>query len=145
MHIIYNNFKKKIKFIKEEFNSWQIQNRVSKLNLKKSIEEVENFNFIDFKLKILNFIKSLQFGDEQFMFRYSLSVTKPTLYASVYALMTLSLLGEINKLSDQQKKIGKNILTHFKVKLMACTMILLFKTKFIMIVIGGARVILLFT
>ena len=114
MHIIYNNFKKKIKFIKEEFNSWQIQNRVSKLNLKKSIEEVENFNFIDFKLKLLNFIKSLQFGDEQFMFRYSLSVTKPTLYASVYALMTLSLLGEINKLSDQQKKDWKKYFDSFQ-------------------------------
>ena len=102
--MIYDNLKKKIKFIKEELDGWQVQNKANKLHLKKSIKEIENFDFIDFKLKLSNFIKSLQFKQEHFMYRHSSSCIKPTLYASVYALMTLSLLGEINKLSNQEKK-----------------------------------------
>ena len=61
-----------------------------------------NFRWEDFKQHVLSFVRSMNISAHQY--RYSPSVAKPTLYASVYACLTLSLFGEVDKLSAAKRK-----------------------------------------
>ena len=82
----------------------QIKKKINQLQRSKSIKEIEKFNFKEFKVNLLKYIKSLQINQSHFLYKYSISRDKPTLYASVFVLMTLSLLYEVDKLSDQEKE-----------------------------------------
>ena len=61
-----------------------------------------DFRWEDFKNHVLSFVRSMNIGAHRY--RYSPSVTKPTLYASVYACLILSLFGEVDKLSADERK-----------------------------------------
>jgi len=62
-----------------------------------------NFNYSPTKERVLNFLSSMNYGHDRHQYRYSASCSKPTLYASAYACMTLSLYEELNKLSESEK------------------------------------------
>lgn len=75
---------------------------------------LDSFSFEDFKRKIIVFIRSNQVDQMHYLYKYSASCTKPTLYASAYALMTLSLLGELDKLSAQDKEEWRQYFDSFQ-------------------------------
>lgn len=56
-----------------------------------------------FKYDIQRFLTSMQTDDQGIEFRYSDSCNKNTLYASVYACLTLSLIGELDNISDERR------------------------------------------
>jgi prenyltransferase beta subunit len=60
------------------------------------------FRYEDFKHHVLSFVRSMNAGEHRY--RYSPSVTKPTLYASAYACLILSLFGEIAGLSAIERR-----------------------------------------
>jgi hypothetical protein len=64
----------------------------------------KSFDFDKFKHEIIAFINARKFNNKHYLYNYSASSTKPTLYASAYALMTLSLVGELDKLSVLEKE-----------------------------------------
>jgi hypothetical protein len=63
-----------------------------------------SFNFYSFKLHVNSLIASMQMGNPKFHYRYSSSCSKPTLYASAYACMTLSLLGDLQSYTVEAKR-----------------------------------------
>lgn len=78
---IFHSIKRKVDYSKVCPESWQIS------------------LFLD---SVRIFLSSLKLPGE-FEYRYSTSCNKPTLYASVYACMTFSLLGDLQKLSEEIK------------------------------------------
>lgn len=64
---------------------------------------IDEFNFADFRDDVLVFLRRMSSDNQRFAYRYSNSCTKSTLYASAYACMTLSLLGELDKSSEDEK------------------------------------------
>lgn len=62
-----------------------------------------NFDFGLFKSNITEFVQSLRTDDSGLRYRYARSCTHTTLYASVYACMTLSLLGSLQSTSEARK------------------------------------------
>jgi hypothetical protein len=85
--------------VKNKFIKYKLQNRI-KNNWCKSIE---SFEFDAFKKRVLKYLKSVRVFNEPYLYKYSKSCTKPTLYASAYACMTISLLGETCKLEENVK------------------------------------------
>ena len=90
-----------------------------KIRLKSRIKNrrpvtIDLFEFEDFKRDIIAFIRSNQVDETHYLYKYSASCKKTTLYASSYALMTLSLLGEIEKLSDVEKEEWRNYFDSFQ-------------------------------
>jgi hypothetical protein len=77
--------------------------KIDKLTRHRAAIEASSFDFEKFKFEIKNFLQQMKNGKQSFAYRYSSSCTKPTLYASAYACMTLSLLGELDKLSEEEK------------------------------------------
>jgi hypothetical protein len=65
--------------------------------------DIDSFDFDLFKRRILSFITAMRVDDEGTRYRYSRSCGQATLYASAYACMTLSLLGELENLSEAQR------------------------------------------
>lgn len=59
----------------------------------------ETFNSGQLKTRILGFVNSLQMPGQAFQYRYSSSCNQPTLYASAYVCMTLSMLGDLASLN----------------------------------------------
>jgi prenyltransferase beta subunit len=59
--------------------------------------------FQDISYNILEFLNKHKVPGKEFEYRYSENTQQPTLYASVYACMTLSLLGRLNTMQDDQK------------------------------------------
>lgn len=74
----------------------------------------DSFKFEDFKRDIIKFVRSNQVNETHYLHKYSASCKKPTLYASAYALMILSLLGELEKLSDAKKEEWRNYFDSFQ-------------------------------
>jgi len=90
-----------------------IRSRIVEKKLKSRIKDcshatLDSFKFEDLKQDIIAFIRLNQIDETHYLYKYSASCTKPTLYASAYALMTLSLLGELEKLSDFKKEEWQN-------------------------------------
>lgn len=91
--------KSAIKFFLSILVANQVKNRLKRFN-----STAEQFNAELFRDNIVDFIYSNQINQKHFLYLYSFNCTKPTLYASSYALMTLGLLGEIKKLSESKKE-----------------------------------------
>jgi prenyltransferase beta subunit len=70
--------------------------------LSRGIPLMLKFSEEAFKHQVLSFVRSMNMGGHRY--RYSPSVEKPTLYASVYACLTLSLLGEIDNLGKDERR-----------------------------------------
>lgn len=64
---------------------------------------INNFDYFSIKPKISGLLELLGDSELPFMYRYSQSCSQPTLYASAYACMTKSMLGDLADLDDQQK------------------------------------------
>lgn len=62
------------------------------------------FEFGNFKNKVVSFINAMRTDSSGFRYRYSISSTRPTLYASAYACMTYGLLGELRCWSVAEKQ-----------------------------------------
>ena len=62
---------------------------------------------------VYDFIKNLII-DDFYRYKYSVSCTQPTLYASAYVCMTFSLLGRLKKLSQEDKQIWINYFNSFQ-------------------------------
>lgn len=63
-----------------------------------------DFNFGVLKKDLLSFVSSMELENSSFAYRYSSSCSVATLYSSVYACLTLGLLGEITGYSEETKK-----------------------------------------
>ncbi len=59
--------------------------------------------FQDVSQKIVAFLKNLKVPNKDYEYLYSAKTKRPTLYASTYACMTLSLLGKLDSMSADQK------------------------------------------
>lgn len=70
----------------------------------KSPTTIDNIDFNNLKNNTLNFVKSMKTDHMDFQYRYSDSSSMATLYSSVYACMTLSLLGELHKRDAEEKR-----------------------------------------
>lgn len=81
---------------------------------KRGAQSIDSFNFGQFKQRIIKFIDSMRYGPQLYLYRYSISCTQPTLYASTYACMTLSLLGDLDKLVHNQKQEWCNYFNSFQ-------------------------------
>lgn len=80
-----------------------VQYKLEKHFHNRSQADVTGFDFENLKIDVLKFLKQMKCDDAPFAYHYSSSSTRPTLYSSVYACMTLSLLGELDKLSPEEK------------------------------------------
>lgn len=63
-----------------------------------------SFDFKLFKDKVNRYLSSMQVDAGGIHYRYSNSCTKPTLYASAYACLTLSLLGDLKTYTPEKKR-----------------------------------------
>ncbi len=64
-----------------------------------------DFDFLDFRQKVLEFVRSMQTAEGGVRYRYAGSVKQPTLYASAYACMTLSILGSLEDLPEATRRL----------------------------------------
>lgn len=85
---------------RELYYSREVKKRLEK-NLSTEIGE---FDFELLKSRVLRFIQSMQTDETGIHYKYSTNCTEPTLYASVYACMTLSMIGALDDYSDDEKK-----------------------------------------
>ncbi|QIK36948.1 hypothetical protein GWK36_01845 [Caldichromatium japonicum] len=65
--------------------------------------ETQRYDFERRKNNALSFVSSMQMDDEGIRYRYSADCTQPTLYSSAYACMIYSLLGELQRISQESK------------------------------------------
>jgi len=61
-----------------------------------------DYRHTEFKTDVLAFVRSMCVGD--YKYRYSPSVACPTLYSSVYACLILSLFGELDRLTAEERR-----------------------------------------
>lgn len=96
--LIVNGTRQLIKIYQAIFIPYQIQKRCAKCAF-----DYKRFDFDSFRLRILDYIETLQVSDGSPQYFYSASVSKPTLYASAYACMTRGMLGSLDQLSQTSK------------------------------------------
>ncbi len=97
-----DRIKKILRSERNKFHARYLETSLAKRIKKSNHVTIDSFNFKNFKCQIICFLKSMQAG-ELYQYKYSASCSKPTLYASSYACMTFSLLGELSKLSSEEK------------------------------------------
>ena len=96
--------------VKNKFIEFKLHNRIEG----RWLEDVEYFDFNVFKKQVLRFLKSVRVSNDTYLYKYSKSCSKPTLYASAYACMTISLLGEMGRLAASEKKNWRNYFDAFQ-------------------------------
>lgn len=83
-----------------------IKNSVCKLLLlpyrKKQKYSCDSLNLHKFKADVMAYVRSMQ-GENYYEYRFSALQDQTDIYSSVYAAMLLGLLGELDKLSTEQK------------------------------------------
>jgi hypothetical protein len=100
--------------VRDSIRSYFIEKKLKARIKNRAHATLDSFKFEDFKRDIIVFVRSNQVNETHYLHKYSASCTKPTLYASAYALMTLSLLGELEKLSDGEKEEWRNYFDSFQ-------------------------------
>ncbi len=63
-----------------------------------------DFSYGELKGKTLSFVKSMKLGTSGFEYKYSKSCEIPNIYSSAYACMILSMFGEIEKLTTDDRR-----------------------------------------
>jgi hypothetical protein len=101
--MILSGIKKPLQFLSKAYRTLLIERSIEYL-LKNQTLKLKNFNFEIFKSNTNIFIMSMQVSNSTSQYYYSSSCSKPTLYASAYACMTKSLLGEFRGYSKVQKR-----------------------------------------
>lgn len=86
-------------FIRDKIADFKIE----KLTRYGDVVDIGRFDFDNSREKTIKFLRKMNSEGKPFSYRYSNSCSKPTLYASAYACMTISLLGELDKLSEGEK------------------------------------------
>lgn len=97
-------FNKSLRHVIASYRDWQTDRFVNSWIEKRNALQPEDFDFYSFKSKVVGFIHAMQINGTGVHYRYSDDCTKPTLYASAYACMTLSILGELRNYTDAQKR-----------------------------------------
>lgn len=69
-----------------------------------SAHGIDSFDYGLLKGRILAFLGSMRRDGSDFRYRYASTSTEPTLYASAYACMTLSLLGELQCMPEVARR-----------------------------------------
>jgi hypothetical protein len=94
------------------------RNKHTEINVNKIINkktfDLNAFDFNSFRDEVLSFIAQMECKDHNFEFYYSKSSKKPSLYASAYACLTLSLLGKIESFSEMEKLAWGNYFDSFQ-------------------------------
>jgi len=101
-HFLTKTVKKALRSVKD-----YIVDRGALRYLKEHSAEVcsiEEFDVGVFRERARSFLRSMQLDGNAVKYRYSNSCAKPTLYASVYACMTYSMLGILKKLNAGEKQ-----------------------------------------
>ena len=100
--------KKPFKIARNGLINWQTERYLHDLQKHTPIGGFEEFDYYLFKERVVKYINSMRDGGSPVQFRYSASSTRSTLYASVYACMTYSLLGELGykSLVDKQQWVA---------------------------------------
>ncbi len=73
----------------------------------------ESFEFAQFKNNILSYTNEMR-GSEIYEYRFSATQSNPDLYSSVYAVMLLGLLGQIENLSQNDRSSWADYLLSFQ-------------------------------
>ena len=105
--------KKIFRLFRDNLNSFFIKRKII-YKIKKNNFKFNEFNFFDYKSKLIKFIHSNKFKQNNYLYKYAASCEKPTLYASAYAVMTLSLLDEVKDLSLTAKDEWRNYFDSFQ-------------------------------
>lgn len=78
---------------------------MTRRRVRRHVTELANFDYAAVREGVLSFLERMNCdSDARFRYRYSAIAAKPTLYSSSYACMTLSLLGALRSLSEEEKK-----------------------------------------
>jgi len=72
--------------------------------LNSGVPDCVGLSFEDLKTKTLSFVRNMKVGEEIGVYKYSYSATQPTLYSSAYACMLRSLYGDLEQLTETEKK-----------------------------------------
>lgn len=96
--------KNQLRSIRDRYRNWQIARYLSRRIAENRPNSQHDFDFTVFKTSVTDFLRSMQIDVGEPLYRYSNSCRHPTLYASAYACMTLSLLDEMRNFSDDEKK-----------------------------------------
>lgn len=76
--------------------------------------DIYNFNFSDFRIRILGFLNAHRLNDTSLSYFYSQRAAKTTLYASVYSFLTQSMIGGGNNLDENSRGKWKNYFDSFQ-------------------------------
>src|SRR5688572_6437388 len=85
-----------VRKIRSNLRALSLDRKVSQTMLTQPSIDLANFDFQKFKAQTISFLDQLRTDQSGVRFRYSLSCDQSTLYSSIYACMTLSLLGELD-------------------------------------------------
>ncbi len=96
--------KKPLRYIKAYSNELYHSTKIRKRLARRRSSGLGAFDFELFKNQISAFIRAMQTDESGIRYRYSGNCAEPTLYASVYACMTLSLIGVLDNYSNEEKK-----------------------------------------
>jgi hypothetical protein len=102
--MIKTTIKKPLRYVHNLFREMANERQIKYIISQRSMSDLDRFDFDEFKSKISGFIGSMQTDNSGVHYRYSMSCSRPTLYASTYACMSLSLLGDLGKYSDESKR-----------------------------------------
>lgn len=92
-----------LRYLMDRIYDWKTVRYFQKAGAYNLTASLDDFDFEAFKVKTIGFLESMRIADGDFRFRYSASCKQPTLYASVYACMTYSLLGGLRIHSTAEK------------------------------------------
>ena len=85
-----------------------ISNYILFFKIKYKLKEVipykfEDFNFCELKKETINFLETKRSDSLPYSYKMSDSASEPTLYGSSYACMTLGLIGEMDRYSEEER------------------------------------------
>lgn len=102
--MMINLFKGSLRYAKKRWGEFRMRLYLERRIRTQTPVTVERFDFDATRMFILRFLDSLRVpGKEDYLYRYSLSCSTPTLYSSAYACMTRSMLGALADLDPKAK------------------------------------------
>lgn len=102
--MILSTIKKPLRFFRNAYRTLRIEKNIEYLFCNKYLKSGESFDFELFKSNANIFITSMRMSNGGIHYCYSSSCSEPTLYASAYACMTKSLLGDLQGYSNVEKR-----------------------------------------
>ena len=103
-----------LRYIRNAAKEYRVAKHIEKLRRQRQLSNPQGFDFMELKKNTLSFVDSMKTDTSGFRFRYSASCNVPTLYASAYACMTYSLLGELGSIDEAKKTAWLQYLDSFQ-------------------------------